>query len=229
MKWFRLYNEIIDDPKMLEITDKEFRHFIFLMCLASEREKEGLIDLSIEKISWRLRLSLEEAGQIIDKLKSLKILSQNGDGFQFLNWEKRQYRSDNVNERVKKFRQKKKGENETLHETLHETDQRQRQRQSNNNLTVICPQKEIVDLYHETLPELPKVKIWNEKRQGYLRTRWKEDPERQSMDWWKRFFEYVRKCAHLMGHNNRQWTANLEWLIKAENFVKVIEGNYEDK
>ena len=92
----------------------------------------------------------------------------------------------------------------------------------------LCPHQRIVNYYHEILPELRHVKIWNNSRRGYLRARWREDPGRQNLDWWRRFFEYVKRSDFLMGRE-KDWQADLEWLIKPKNFVKVIEGNYENR
>lgn len=91
-----------------------------------------------------------------------------------------------------------------------------------------CPHQEIIALYHEILPELPRVKEWGEERQKLLRKRWRESAERQNLDWWRRFFEYVKKCPFLMGQKT-DFQANLEWLIRPKNFVKVIEGLYEER
>uniref|UniRef100_A0A6H1ZZM1 Uncharacterized protein n=1 Tax=viral metagenome TaxID=1070528 RepID=A0A6H1ZZM1_9ZZZZ len=97
-----------------------------------------------------------------------------------------------------------------------------------------CPQKEIVDLWHVTLPQLPKIKIWDETRQGNLRARWKEDESRQTVEWWQRFFEYFKGCPFLMGevpptNRHKQFYATLDWVIKKQNFIKIIEGRYEEK
>jgi len=89
-----------------------------------------------------------------------------------------------------------------------------------------CPHQKIVDLYHEILPELQAVKIWSEPRKKTLQRKWREDPKRQNLDYWKRLFEYVRGSPFLMGENDRQWTCDLEWIIKPKNFVKIIEGKY---
>src|SRR5690606_22136393 len=62
-----------------------------------------------------------------------------------------------------------------------------------------CPHSEIVALYHEVLPELTQVRSWTPARQALLRARWREDSARQSLDWWRRFFEYVSRCPFLMG------------------------------
>ncbi len=96
-----------------------------------------------------------------------------------------------------------------------------------------CPHQAIIDLYHETLLTAPKVKRWTETRARLLRARWNEDPKRQDLGWWKRFFEYVGESDFLMGRlpaNGRApFEASLDWLIKSENLVKVIEGRYENR
>jgi len=97
-----------------------------------------------------------------------------------------------------------------------------------------CPHMKIIELYHEILPELPAVKGWNETRRGWLRARWKEKPEYQSLDWWKKFFQYVRESDFLMGkverkNGDKPFMADLEWLIRPNNFLKVIEGRYHNR
>lgn len=96
-----------------------------------------------------------------------------------------------------------------------------------------CPHADIVELYHEILPSLARVKVWSEKRKSYLRKCWREDSKRQSLDYWRRFFTHVSQSAFLMGNapsrDGRAWAADLEWLVTPGNFVKVIEGKYHGK
>ncbi len=93
---------------------------------------------------------------------------------------------------------------------------------------VDCPHDAIIQLYHDVLGDkLPAVRVWTDARKKFLRGRWKENKEQQSLAWWKKFFEYVRKCPHLMGDNDRGWCADLEWLVRPNNFPKVIEGRYD--
>lgn len=95
-----------------------------------------------------------------------------------------------------------------------------------------CPHERIIALYHEILPELRRVREWNETRRRLLGRRWAESSERQSLGWWREFFGYVRKSDWLMGrragHDGRPFDCDLEWLIRPTNFAKVIEGKYED-
>lgn len=91
-----------------------------------------------------------------------------------------------------------------------------------------CPVKRIVALYHATLPELPPVNEIPDQTVRMIRQRWRSLPERQTLDWWKGFFTYVRKCPFLMGEKT-SFTADLLWLVRPTNFAKVLNGNYENR
>lgn len=92
-----------------------------------------------------------------------------------------------------------------------------------------CPHQEIIALYHQLLPSLSRVKEWTEERQKILRSRWREKSERQTLAWWGDFFRYVATCDFLMGKTKDTFACDLEWLIRPKNFVKVIEGRYENR
>jgi len=103
-----------------------------------------------------------------------------------------------------------------------------------------CEHKAVIDLYHQTLPTLRKVEVWNETRKGYLRQRWREVADELAqtkpiqapdvLEWWEKFFNHVGKSKFLMGKINgrdgRQFTADLEWILKPSNFAKIVEGKY---
>ena len=96
-----------------------------------------------------------------------------------------------------------------------------------------CPQKEIVTLYHEILPELPVVRDWTPQRQEFLRARWKSNSEYQSLDFWRQYFLSIRNMDWLMGRkegrDGRPFFATLEWLVRPSNFTNVIEGKYMNR
>lgn len=101
-----------------------------------------------------------------------------------------------------------------------------------------CPHEKLIGLYHELLPVCRKVASWNETRQALMRARWREHAKRegykteeQGLEAWRTFFAFVSKSAFLTGQSagrNGQapFVADLEWLIRPSNFVKVIEGKY---
>lgn len=41
--------------------------------------------------------------------------------------------------------------------------------------------------------------------------------------------DMVGKSSFLKGNNTKGWTITFDWLIKPNNFIKVLEGNYSDK
>lgn len=93
----------------------------------------------------------------------------------------------------------------------------------------LCPHEKIIEIYHSALPVLPAVRVWTEPRKKKLSARWREDVKRQSLDYWTRFFEYVAKSDFLCGRTPKPFTCDLEWLVTSANFVKIIEGKYENK
>jgi uncharacterized protein YdaU (DUF1376 family) len=104
-----------------------------------------------------------------------------------------------------------------------------------------CQHKEVIELYHQHLPTLRKVEVWNAARQGYLRQRWREvaaelAAEKKTiggadvLGWWADFFQHIGKSKFLTGRiqhkDGRAFAADLEWIIKPSNFAKIVEGKY---
>jgi len=96
-----------------------------------------------------------------------------------------------------------------------------------------CPHSAIVDLFHERLPTARQVRAWTPARQQALRARWREDKSRQNLEWWGEFFDYIARSDFLSGRSvarqgAKPFEVSMDWLCKQENFVKVLEGAYEN-
>jgi uncharacterized protein YdaU (DUF1376 family) len=103
-----------------------------------------------------------------------------------------------------------------------------------------CEHQKVQDLYHQHLPTLRRVEVWNAARQGYLRQRWREVAtelaQTKAIDsndvlaWWADFFKHIGTSKFLTGKVNskdgRAFAADLEWILKPSNFAKIIEGKY---
>lgn len=98
-----------------------------------------------------------------------------------------------------------------------------------------CPQQAIVVLYHEELPMLPTTRVVSDATAAALRQRWREDQDRQNLEWWREFFRYVATCPFLVGKcepgpaRTKPFTADLAWLVSPKNFEKVVNGRYEEQ
>jgi hypothetical protein len=108
-----------------------------------------------------------------------------------------------------------------------------------------CPHREILALFIERLPELPRPRpeTWEASAsEKDLSNRWKwvlsavrEDGRRyattraEALEWFGRFFDTVAASDFLTGRNSGWGSCNLQWLVKKANFTKVVEGNYRNK
>lgn len=82
----------------------------------------------------------------------------------------------------------------------------------------------IVDMYNRICVSYPKVTKLSENRKKAIRARMKM----YSTEEFQRLFEMAEGSSFLKGGNNRNWSANFDWLIKDANIAKVLDGNYSD-
>lgn len=100
-----------------------------------------------------------------------------------------------------------------------------------------CPYSEITALYNEILHSdgMTECRGLSNTRMGYINRLWK-DPKDPSIGpdlaRWRKFFEYVTTLDFVMGRRaspgRKPLKANIEWITKPENYLKIVEGMYED-
>ena len=126
MKWFRLWTDILDDVKMLQLSDYEFRMWTYLMAIASEVDSmSGECQLNVKSMSLRCRTQVNHLSRAYETFQKLDLITVDGNGFATItNWSKRQFRSDNAYERVKKYREVTQKRNVSCNdiETVPDTD-----------------------------------------------------------------------------------------------------------
>lgn len=126
-RWFRMYDELLDDPKVQKLPAEDFKAWVNLLALAS---KNGGILPGIEDIAFALRRSPNDVETLLERLSNAPhngganaglIDKRNGgpNGYHYAphGWDKRQYKSDGSTERVKRFRQRSRNGDETLRGT----------------------------------------------------------------------------------------------------------------
>lgn len=115
-RWFRFYDEAVNDPKVQRLPAPVFRFWVNTLCLAS---KNGGNLPSRGDMEFALRLSEAQLSELIVKLITAELLDTDGETLSPHNWNGRQYKSDVSTERVKRFRERQ--------ETVSETPPEQRQ------------------------------------------------------------------------------------------------------
>lgn len=110
-----------------------------------------------------------------------------------------------------------------------------------------CPAEQIVAVYHEVLPELPKVRLLTDKRRKAMRSLWRFVLTRPKSDgapratnadeaitWVRAYFERARDNDFLMGRTPRVnghagWECDLDFLLSERGMKHVIEKTREQQ
>ena len=87
----------------------------------------------------------------------------------------------------------------------------------------------IVDLYHQTLPNHPKIKVLTDARKRVIKQRCEKDIT--NLEKWESYFKAIDRSDFLSGRTEprqgqRPFIADLEWICKPANFAKIVEGRY---
>lgn len=103
IKWLRLYDDLLDDPKVQRLDPVLFKAWINLLCLANKGEPRGVLP-PLSDMAFRFRVSEEEMQAILDALAQAGLVDE-ADGQQVPhNWGERQKPSDDVNSKMEKWR-----------------------------------------------------------------------------------------------------------------------------
>lgn len=108
--WFRLYDEMLDDPKVQVLPAEDFRAYVNLLCLANRHD--GFLP-STAQIGFALRIDEIAVRSLVDRLRIAGLIDTlkggpNGSRIAPHGWAKRQYKSDSSTDRVKRFRERSK-------------------------------------------------------------------------------------------------------------------------
>lgn len=254
MKWFKVYAEIINDPKIRALAYEDRWHFVALMALTCDGTLDEPADLRDELVSVALGLHGIDLEKTKARLMRLRLI---GSDWKPVRWDERQASSDpTAAERMRRYRdaktlKKKEVTDVTRNVTVPVTqmlrveeegeEEREGEEESNTgNLTVASgarkrapavPVPDILDLYHQMLcPPLSKVEKLTNTRRGLIQQRWREDlPDLHS---WADFFRRVQGSDFLMGRSQPRdgrpvFRADLEWICRPANFAKITEGKYD--
>lgn len=118
-RWFRMYDELLDDPKVQRLSGDDFKAWVNILCLASRAD--GSLP-TVSDIAFALRLDPKKADSMFRRLTDAGLIAE-VDGVSKPNkWDARQYKSDVSTGRVKRFRERSKGVSETPPETAPDTE-----------------------------------------------------------------------------------------------------------
>lgn len=82
----------------------------------------------------------------------------------------------------------------------------------------------VMEMYNTTCRSYPRLTRLSEDRRKAIRARLTE----YTMEDFQRLFDKAERSSFLRGQNDRNWTANFDWLIRDRNMARVLDGNYDN-
>lgn len=234
--WVRLWHDMPTDPKWRVVARKSGQPLaaviaVFTMMLTSasgNAAKRGALNSwDNEDIAAALDMEPDAIKAIYDAMQG-KVL----DGDELTGWSRRQPKREDsgVSERVRKHRETKIAETErdetqrNAPETETETETDKKNDAAHHLGAHREPVSEAVVVWNETaaIAGWPQVARLSASRRDATRNRLRE----HRIDGWRAAIERARASPYLGGSDPPSWFT-FDWLAKAGNFLKVIEGNYD--
>lgn len=107
-RWFRMYDDVLDDPKVQRLPADLFKAWVNLLCLAS---KNGGTLPCIDDVAFALRMDVECADDVVGSLVERGLLDEEGeDAYRPHNWNSRQFKSDQDPTAAERQRRKRERE-----------------------------------------------------------------------------------------------------------------------
>ena len=219
-RWFRLYDEMLDDPKVQRLHPALFKVLINLWCVASRND--GRLP-SATDLSFSLRMTEDETFRAVSKLADAGFIDtdpatseQRPHG-----WDARQFRSDTSTDRVRAHRERRKtkgkpdntppagGSQGNGDETFHGTGPEQRQNRADNSVTDVTG----------TIVPHPAMDFVKAVFDGGIRLLQRDDPDlteraaRSVVGRWRKSVTDAELITILMEAETK--SQSLEWIMAA--------------
>lgn len=88
------------------------------------------------------------------------------------------------------------------------------------------PYEKIKNLYNSICVSFAKIKSIDGERRKAVGARWNKC---KSLDVFEEVFTICEQSDFLRGENDRNWKADFDWMMKANNFAKILEHKYDNK
>lgn len=226
--WIKLHRKLLDNPVTMKDTD-HLAVWIYLLLNASHNEhpvlfkgekitlKPGQLITGRKSIALALHIDESKVERILKSLKSEQQIEQQTSSknrlISIINWEFYQQSEQQIEQQVNNKRTTSEQQVNTNKNIKNDKNERKD----------IC--QNILDLFNRICCSFGRVKNITKSRAEIISNSLKT----YSLDDFKKVFEKAEQSDFLKGNNNRNWSANFDWLIKEDNMTKVLEDKYDSK
>lgn len=243
VKWIKISTGIFDNRKIRQIEnmpdgDALVVIWLKLLILAGDVNDGGLvyftkdIPFTDQLLATQFNRPLPTVQLALRTFQQFGMIDVVDDVIMVSNWEK--YQSIEGMEKIKeqnRVRKRRQRERERLlvadshvmsrdsHATEEEKEEeKEREREKSDY-------QQIADLYNEICISFPRLRTLSENRKKAIRARLRM----YSVDDFRTMFEKAEASDFMKGANDRNWTANFDWMIKDSSMAKILEGNYDNR
>lgn len=251
VKWIKLTTDMFDNRKIRHLRrlpegNNIVLIWVMLLTMAGRCNSGGMIFLT-ENIPYNHKMLADELGfeentvkLALGALEQLNMVVTNNGCFTIAGWDEHQNIEgmDKIREqnRIRKQKQREKQKllpamSQDSHVTVTQCHATEEDKEEEKELEIDIKKEEkiscqqIVDLFHSICKSYPKIRSLSEARKKAINARLKS----YSLEDFQTVFENAENSSFLKGSNDRNWSANFDWLISDKNMAKVLEGNYADK
>ena len=249
VEWVKLTTDMFDNRKIKHLRKLPEGNnivliWVMLITMAGRCNAGGMIFLT-ENIPYSHKMLADELGfeettitLALQALENFGMIVTNGSYFTIAGWG--EYQNIEGMEKIReskrlaqaRWRAKQKAlpnVDSTVDSTRYLVDDAEEDKEEETELEKEKEERvdyqKIVDLYHSICKSFPVVRSLSEARKKAIKARLNT----YSIEDFQTVFQNAENSAFLKGKNDRNWSANFDWLIADKNFVKVLEGNYADK
>lgn len=251
VKWIKLSTGLLDNRKIKQIRklpngDTIALMWVFLLCLAGNVNEQGLIYITPEvpytdeMLAEEFRMDINTVRLGLSTFQRFGMLEIIDDVICLPSWEKWQSvdRLSEIREYNRLAKQKSRAKQKMLcvndksmtSQSCQYTDieedidievEEDKETDKRENINY----QRIVDMYNEICISLPRVKSLSDARKKSIKARLRKYSESDI----QQAFVNAENSDFLRGSNNRNWTADFDWIMKDTNIAKVLDGNYENR
>ena len=202
--WFRCSNRLLEDPDFFDFTAQELLVWIYILSVSSQK---NVAELHINARHLHTITRIEEKAALIairklSKIKVLDIVTLRG-------------RNVDVTPTCSTDRQ-----TDITHSPRTRT---VRARYAGEIL------KSLVDVWVKEAPSRPKPKELTPARIKKAKSFLEKKPvPQEALVEWEDACRRVERSDFLSGRNKKWNKCTFDWVLKEDNFVKIIEGNYDN-
>lgn len=243
VKWIKIVTDIFDDEKIRFIEtmpngDELIVIWFKILCLAGKCNSSGFLMFTSklaytdEMLASIFNRDIKVIQMALATFENLEMIEITEHGICIAKWNKHQSLDkleakklyDREYHKKKREEQKLLLENRTTVVRL-SNDNRATEEDKDKDKDIEKERTDYIgikDAYNTLCPSLPAIKTLSDARKRSIKARLNT----YTVDDLHEAFRLAEESDFLKGKNDRNWTANFDWIIKDANLAKILDGNY---